>query len=54
MNKEVGHVVFISDIHLTDVTSGETINSGAFKKFVLALEDMAKYLLIVKDIFLRL
>lgn len=34
-------LVFISDIHLTDGTSGETINSGAFKKFVLTLEDMA-------------
>ena len=34
-------LVFISDIHLTDGTSGETINSGAFEKFVLYLEDMA-------------
>lgn len=34
-------LVFISDIHLTDGTSGETINSGAFKKFTLYLEDMA-------------
>ena len=34
-------LIFISDIHLTDGTSGETINSGAFEKFVLYLEDMA-------------
>ncbi len=34
-------LLFISDIHLTDGTSGETIKSGAFKKFVLTLEDMA-------------
>lgn len=34
-------LVFISDIHLTDGTSGETIKSGAFKKFSLYLEDMA-------------
>jgi len=34
-------LVFISDIHLTDGTSGETINPGAFEKFVLYLEDMA-------------
>jgi len=34
-------LVFISDIHLTDGTSGETIKSGAFKKFVLTLQDMA-------------
>lgn len=34
-------LVFISDIHLTDGTSGETINSGAFKKFTFYLEDMA-------------
>lgn len=34
-------LVFISDIHLTDGTSGETINAGAFEKFGLYLEDMA-------------
>ncbi|HHT9126322.1 MAG TPA: metallophosphoesterase [Candidatus Brocadiia bacterium] len=34
-------LVFISDIHLTDGTSGETINSGAFEKFILYLKDMA-------------
>lgn len=33
-------LVFISDIHLTDGTSGETIKSGAFNKFALYLEDM--------------
>lgn len=33
-------LVFLSDTHLTDGTSGETINSGAFKKFALYLEDM--------------
>lgn len=30
----------MSDIHLTDGTSGKTIKSGAFKKFSLFLEDM--------------
>ena len=35
-------LVFISDIHLTDGTSGETIHSGAFDKFVCSLEDMAE------------
>lgn len=34
-------LVFISDIHLTDGTSGETINSRAFKKFVQYLKNMA-------------
>ncbi len=34
-------LVFISDLHLTDGTSGETINSGAFSKFTHYLEDMA-------------
>jgi UDP-2,3-diacylglucosamine pyrophosphatase LpxH len=34
-------IVFISDIHLTDGTSGETISSGAFDKFAFYLEDMA-------------
>ncbi len=33
-------LVFISDIHLTDGTSGETINAGAFKKFTQYLEDL--------------
>ena len=33
-------LVFISDIHLTDGTLGETIKSGAFNKFALYLEDM--------------
>ena len=33
-------LVFISDLHLTDGSSGETINSGAFQKFTLRLEDM--------------
>lgn len=35
-------LVFMSDIHLTDGTSGETIESGAFRKFVLYLEKMAE------------
>ena len=39
--KEDTMLVFISDIHLTDGTSGETIEPGAFKKFADALEDMA-------------
>ncbi len=34
-------LVFISDLHLTDGTSGETINPGAFKRFAYYLEDMA-------------
>jgi hypothetical protein len=34
-------LVFISDLHLTDGTSGETINSGAFNKFAYYLENMA-------------
>ncbi len=34
-------LVFISDLHLTDGSSGETINSGAFKKFAYYLKDMA-------------
>lgn len=34
-------LVFISDLHLTDGSSGETIDSGAFKKFAYYLEDMA-------------
>jgi len=35
-------LVIISDIHLTDGTSGETIHSGAFRKFTLYLKDMAE------------
>lgn len=35
-------IVFISDIHLTDGTSGETINAGAFEKFAMYVRDMAK------------
>lgn len=33
-------LVFLSDLHLKDGTSGETINSGAFRKFTHYLEDM--------------
>jgi UDP-2,3-diacylglucosamine pyrophosphatase LpxH len=33
-------LVFLSDIHLTHGASGVTINSGAFNKFALYLEDM--------------
>lgn len=35
-------LVFISDIHLTDGSSGETINPGAFKKFALYLQDIVE------------
>lgn len=35
-------LVFISDIHLTDGTSGETIKSGAFRKLAIYLKDMAE------------
>ena len=35
-------LVIVSDIHLTDGTSGVTIHSGAFKKFALYLKDMAE------------
>ncbi len=35
-------LVFLSDIHLTDGSSGETIHSGAFKKFTLYLTEMAE------------
>lgn len=35
-------LVFVSDIHLTDGTSGETIKSGAFEKFTKYLKDMAE------------
>lgn len=35
-------LVFLSDIHLTDGTSGETIHSGAFRGFVQDLKRMAK------------
>jgi UDP-2,3-diacylglucosamine pyrophosphatase LpxH len=35
-------LAFISDIHLTDGTSGETIHSGAFRKFALYLKDMVE------------
>ncbi len=34
-------LVFLSDVHLTDGTTGETIHPGAFRKFVRAIEDMA-------------
>ncbi len=34
-------LVFISDIHLTDGTCGETIKSGAFEKFAFYLREMA-------------
>ena len=33
-------LVFISDLHLTDGHSGETIKDGAFKKFTQYLEDL--------------
>ena len=32
-------LVFLSDLHMTDGTSGETINSGAFRKFTHYLEN---------------
>ena len=35
-------LVFLSDIHWTDGTSGETIHSGAFRGFVQDLSRMAK------------
>lgn len=35
-------LVIISDIHLTDGTSGETIHPGAFQKFALYLKDMVE------------
>ena len=35
-------LVFLSDIHWTDGTSGETIHSGAFMGFVQDLSRMAK------------
>ncbi len=35
-------LVIISDIHLTDGTSGKTIHSGAFQKFTLYLKDMVE------------
>ncbi|MBU1781892.1 hypothetical protein KKD87_00775, partial [bacterium] len=35
-------LVLISDLHLTDGSSGETINCGAFEKFTLCLEGMAE------------
>ena len=35
-------LVFLSDVHLTDGTSGETMDSGAFKKFVLYLRDLVE------------
>lgn len=35
-------LVIASDIHLTDGTSGKTINSGAFQKFALYLKDMVQ------------
>ncbi len=35
-------LVIMSDIHLTDGTSGKTIHSGAFEKFALYLKDMAE------------
>jgi UDP-2,3-diacylglucosamine pyrophosphatase LpxH len=35
-------LVIVSDIHLTDGTSGMTIHSGAFEKFTLYLKDMAE------------
>jgi UDP-2,3-diacylglucosamine pyrophosphatase LpxH len=34
-------LVFLSDLHLTDGTSGDTIHSDAFAKFAFTLEDMA-------------
>ena len=35
-------LVFISDLHLTDGTSGETINAGAFRIFRERLLDLAR------------
>jgi UDP-2,3-diacylglucosamine pyrophosphatase LpxH len=35
-------LVFLSDVHLTDGSSGETISSGAFNKFTLYLTEMAE------------
>ena len=34
-------LVIISDLHLTDGTSGETINAGAFRVFRERLSDLA-------------
>jgi len=34
-------IVFISDIHLTDGTSGQTIKAGAFRAFAERLRDLA-------------
>ena len=34
-------LVVLSDLHLTDGTSGETISSGAFEVFAERLQDMA-------------
>jgi UDP-2,3-diacylglucosamine pyrophosphatase LpxH len=35
-------LVIASDIHLTDDSSGKTINPGAFRKFAIYLKDMAE------------
>ena len=35
-------LVFASDIHLTDNSSGKTINPGAFRKFAIYLKDMVQ------------
>ena len=35
-------LVFLSDIHFTDGSSGETIHSGAFRGFVQDLSRMAR------------
>ena len=35
-------LVFISDIHLTDGSSGETMHPGAFRKFTIYLQDMVE------------
>jgi len=35
-------LVIMSDVHWTDGTSGETIHSGAFRKFALYLKDMTE------------
>ncbi|MDH5541615.1 MAG: metallophosphoesterase [Nitrospinota bacterium] len=35
-------LVFISDLHLTDGSSGETINAGAFRKFTTVVGEMVE------------
>jgi hypothetical protein len=41
-NKDVAMLVVISDLHLTDGTSGATISPGAFEIFAEQLQDLAE------------